>query len=250
MKTFDFLVNGYNVQAEYTDDFLADCENLIQKWQNMAREKKERCIIFLAAPPGAGKSTLALLFEQLAKTGGKACVQALGMDGFHHYQDYILHHDVNVDGKRYSMKEMKGCPESFDFQRLLSYVKKLKQNDVMFWPVYDRRLHDVIDDQIKVDAPIVLIEGNYLLLDEMPWRQLYTYCDDSLFLRTDEKQVRKRLIQRKVMGGMLVHEALRFCERSDLANVRRILKHQLAANVEIELKQGQYTFLREKKQPR
>lgn len=54
----------------------------------------------LAAPPGTGKSTLVSFLEHLAKSViPDKRVQAVGMDGFHHRQDYLLTHTVELDGE-------------------------------------------------------------------------------------------------------------------------------------------------------
>lgn len=238
---FSFVVNGYPVQASYAQTFIDTVVYpLIEHWRSLAATRKERIVVFLAAPPAAGKSTLSLLFEHLSAMDGKARIQALGMDGFHHYQRYILSHSVWVDGQKRAMKEVKGCPESFDFDRLSVYVRRLKQERCLTWPLYDRSIHDVRDDAIWVEAPIVVLEGNYLLLDEAPWNQLAVHCDDSIFIFAEEAAVRERLIHRKMAGGMAPHEALAFCERSDLRNVRRILKHVLPAQHVLQLREGDY----------
>ena len=166
---------------------------------------------------------------------GKARLQALGMDGFHHRQSYILTHEVKVEGRDVPMKQVKGCPESFDFDRLHEHLVRLRQEDTLLWPWYDRRHHDVIDDQIEVSAPLVLVEGNYLLLDEEPWRSLKPLCDVSMFLYAEETQLYARLIERKVRGGMMPHEAAAFAKGSDMRNVRRILDRRLHADVELIL---------------
>lgn len=93
----------------------------------------------------------------------------------------------------------------------------------------------MIDDQIKVSAPLVLVEGNYLLLDEDPWRSLKPLCDVSMFLYAEEAQLYARLIERKVRGGMMPHEAAAFAKGSDMRNVRRILDRRLHADVELIL---------------
>lgn len=239
MQTFEFMVNGYLTKASYSKEFVAQARRLIDAWWSKAEDSGQRVVVFLAAPPGAGKSTLALLFEELSKEKGKR-VQALGMDGFHHYQRYILTHTVARDGKVLPMKEVKGCPESFDFDRLQTFVKRLKQEEHLKWPLYDRRKHDVVDDQIEVSSPVVLLEGNYLLLEETPWNTLKQYCDLSIFLSVKEEEVRTRLIQRKLMGGLLPHEAVAFCEQSDLVNVRRVLGHRMPADITILLEDGEY----------
>ena len=237
--SYDFDINGFLVHAGFSRAFLEECvHGLLRRWHDQAQDK-QRLIVFLAAPPAAGKSTLAALFAHEAERLGIP-FQALGMDGFHHYQRYILSHSVWVDGQKRAMKEVKGCPESFDFDRLTVYVRRLKQERCLTWPLYDRSIHDVRDDAIRVEAPIVVLEGNYLLLDEAPWNQLAVHCDDSIFIFAEEAAVRERLIRRKMAGGMAPHEALAFCERSDLRNVRRILKHVLPARHVLQLREGDY----------
>ncbi len=247
MRSFTFEVNGYPIEAVYSDHFLNEIAMvLIDRWRTLAQQTHQRVVVFLAAPPAAGKSTMALLFERLSQADGGKRIQALGMDGFHHRQSYILSHSVEVDGKLVTMKEVKGCPESFDFERLHRYIRRLKQEASLKWPLYDRRLHDVVEDAITVTEDIVLLEGNYLLLDEPPWNVLASYCDDALFISAKEEQVRQRLISRKLMGGMPLHAALAFCERSDLRNVRRILHSVVEGAVTLVLEEGDYRLSRGK----
>ncbi len=238
MYQYEFIVNGYPVHAQYSEQFINDIAMpLLETWSRMANDKQ--VLVFLAAPPGVGKSTMALLFETLAVRKGIK-LQALGMDGFHHYQKYILSHTVFIDGTEIEMKKVKGCPESFDFERLLRYVQRIKNEEKVLWPLYDRRMHDVVDDQIDVSAPIVLIEGNYLLLDEEPWNRLSDLCDASVFIEADEQSLCDRLIQRKLNGGMAPHEAVAFVRQSDLRNVKRILEHRKKADVTLVFEQGDF----------
>ena len=208
MSSYVFDINGLRVQAAYGDRFVRErVRPLLRRWQEKQREG-ERLIIFLAAPPAAGKSTLAALFEHEAKMIGIP-FQALGMDGFHHRQSYIETHTVMREGRHVLMKQVKGCPESFDFARLHAFVRRLRHEETMMWPWYDRQLHDVRDDWIKVTAPL---------------------CDASLFLVADMSQLQERLVERKIRGGMMPHEALAFASGSDMQNAQRVLAHRLPAD--------------------
>ena len=69
--------------------------------------------------------------------------------------------------KKTAMKEVKGCPETFDIEKLKNKIAQLKKEDTK-WPVYDRTIHDVIEDAVTVERQIVLVEGNWLLLNEAP----------------------------------------------------------------------------------
>ena len=63
------------------------------------------------------------------------------------------------------MVGIKGAPITFDLDKLLRKLKELKEDPVCKWPLYDRLLHNPIEDKITVDGDIILLEGNYLLLD-------------------------------------------------------------------------------------
>jgi pantothenate kinase len=53
-----------------------------------------------------------------------------------------------------------------------------------------------------VTAPIVIVEGNWLLRDDERWRALAAFCDYSLFIRAPANALRTRLVGRKLAGGL------------------------------------------------
>ena len=70
-------------------------------------------------------------------------------------------------------------------------------------------------DKVEVTSHIILIEGNWLLLNEGDWRGLKSFCDYSIFIEVQENILKTRLIQRKIKGGLTQGEALEFYERTD-----------------------------------
>ena len=220
------LINGFMVEAVYSDETV---ERVLRPFLRTLAEKQRRqsgrLIAFLAAPPATGKSTLAAFLQKLAgDMSGMPPVQALGMDGFHYHQDYILSHTAQREGKTVPMKQIKGAPESFDVLKLQKTLEDMRTQDIT-WPVYDRTLHDVVEDAVHVTAPIVLVEGNYLLLDQPVWREL-TH-DYAVFVLAEETQLRERLIVRKMRGGATEVEALRHYNNCDGPNVRLCLQGHL-----------------------
>lgn len=190
-------------------------------------------MILLAAPPGTGKTTLSLFLEYLSQNiSNVTSLQALGMDGFHRYQDYLDTHYIIKDQQKIYMKDVKGCPETFDVDRLINKIKDMQTNDIDF-PIYDRVLHNPVEDQIHICQKIVLLEGNYLLLNEEKWKDIHTLFDDSLFIEAPIQELKKRLIQRKMMGGIPYHLAKQFYENSDGINVKRVLDHSLPAHIHL-----------------
>ncbi|ENK0838596.1 nucleoside/nucleotide kinase family protein [Clostridium sporogenes] len=234
--SYKFLVNSFEINASYYEE---DIKNifipLLKQLTNMKKNKNERLLVYLAASPGVGKSTLASFLEILSRNNKDTLeIQAIGLDGFHYPQEYIKNNKVIVDGKEVPMAEVKGSPETFDLDKLKSKIKALKNENVK-WPIYDRSLHDVVEDQILVTKDIALIEGNWLLLDEDKWRELKKYCNYSIFIKADESMLKERLIQRKIKGGLSQEAAVKFYEKSDSKNVKRVLNNSLNADLQLEL---------------
>lgn len=236
--TKELKVNGFHIKADFSKTSIDEIFiPLLKEWTKLYEEKQERIVIFLAAPPACGKTTLSLFLEELSKSiSGVLPIQALSMDGYHYHQDHILTHKVYVDGVLKEMVDVKGCPETFDLMKLKHKIKDLKQMNCR-WAIYDRSAHDAIDDACEVTQQIVLIEGNYLLLDEENWCDLKDLADYTIFIRGSEPMLKKRLIQRKMMGGSLPHQAIRFYEESDRKNIKRILNHVIVADKILQLKE-------------
>lgn len=231
-------VNGLTYAAAYRD---CDVEDvflpLLRDWGALyAANPAKRTVVLLAAPPGTGKTTLALFLEQLAATiPDMPRVQALGMDGFHYPNAYLDTHEVVEDGERKTLRSRKGAPFTFDVEALTTAVADLKTERPHPWPAYSRELHDVVPDAIEITGDIVLVEGNYLLLDEPGWRDLAALADRTAFLSADAAMLRERLISRKVAGGMGRAAAQTWYEASDGRNVGRVLASRHPADVELRL---------------
>lgn len=228
-----FLINGLTVEAQFDDATVNEIlRPLLLRWQKMQRDKGERLIILLAAPPGTGKSTLAAFLQQLAEEMGIAGFQAVGMDGFHHLQKYIAAHTVIRDGREIPMQRVKGAPDSFDVHKLKLALEALRQGDVS-WPGYDRTLHDVVENQTLVTGDIVLVEGNYFRLDRPVWRELPH--DYTVFIEAEEAQLRERLLSRKMKSGATEEAALAHYASSDGPNVRLTLAARLPSDLTLRM---------------
>ncbi len=237
-------VNGIDVHARYTESavegvFLPFLRRLTQ----LRREKGRRILVMLAAPPGAGKTTLNTFLARLSREGeGISPIQAIGMDGFHRRQAYLTSHTAVRNGKRIPMVEVKGAPETFDLDKLTEAVKKAASGEKCPWPAYDRLLHDPIENALTVDGDIVLLEGNYLLLDEEGWRDLKAFADYTVSVRSGESLLRARLIDRRMKTGVDMERAVRFVDFSDMPNVRLCLEKTLPADLRLLIgPDGDYT---------
>ena len=134
-----------------------------------------------------------------------------------------------------AMVDIKGAPVTFDLERLTSSVKKVAAGETCGWPVYDRLLHNPVEDAIQVNSSIVLLEGNYLLLDEDGWRDLSAYADYTISIRAEEDFLRSRLIDRKMKTGVDEKKAVRFVNYSDMPNVRICLEKTKTADLQLTI---------------
>ena len=237
MKEYVLNINGFDIHATYSEERIRDIwKPLLTHIRKLHQEKKHRIIVFLAAPPAVGKSTLVAFLEMLSKEDNKEDIQCIGLDGFHYPQRYIATHSINRNGIQVPMKDVKGCPETFDIDSIKHKLACMRHEDV-YWPIYDRNLHDVVPDQIHVHKNIVLIEGNWLLLKDEKWNALSTFCDYSIRISADPNVLKDRLIARKVRGGLSREEACVFYEKSEQINVMRALQDSKKADLCLRLTQ-------------
>lgn len=239
------VISGLEVRASYSDSsieeiFLPLLRGLTAMYERLGR----RILVMMAAPPAAGKSTLASFLQDLSeRTEGLEPLDAIGMDGFHHYQDYLLSHTTVIDGNSVPLVKVKGSPPSFDLEKLSERIRAVKRLGECPWPAYDRTLHNPVEGAITVRRNIVLLEGNYLLLDIEGWRDLSNHADYTVRILAEEKDIRERLVERKAKSGLSREEAEEFVDRSDLANARLCMGRPLPADLTLRmLPDGSYVF--------
>ena len=239
---YSACINGYDIKAHYSEENINEIfVPLLKRLTKMQKEKGSRLLVMLAAPPGAGKSTLLDFLEHLSKTTDVVKeIQTIGMDGFHHYQDYLLSHETVRDGKIIKMVEIKGAPITFDLKALEDRISLVASGAICGWPTYDRNLHNPVEDALQVTSDIVLLEGNYLLLDEEGWRGLSAYADYTIFISADEDMLRSRLVERKAKNTPL-EQAKEFVEKSDMRNAIEVLHGSKKADLNLRINSdGEY----------
>ena len=246
MIDYRVMVNGIEVNARYSRQAVEDIFlPLLQRLTALQRERGRRILVLLAAPPGAGKTTLLSFLEKLSREQpDTAPVQVIGMDGFHRRQEDLLSRRTIRNGKEISLVEIKGAPVTFDLEKLTRAVKETAAGGDVRWPAYDRVLHNPVEDAVHVDGDIVLLEGNYLLLDEDGWRDLSALADYTVSVSAKEKLLRDRLIDRRIRTGVSRVEAVRFVDFSDMPNVRLCLEKSLPADLRLCLDEsGDYRLM-------
>lgn len=209
-------INGLQNSAHFPDRDITHLHlPLLASLSQQQQQLQRRMVVFLCAPPGTGKSTLATFWQWISQQDTTLTpVQCLPMDGFHHYNHYLDAHQL---------RSKKGAPETFDLPKLHQAIQRLQQTGAT-WPTYDRQLHDPVEDAIIVEAPIIVLEGNWLLLQQPGWQQLKALADYTIFINAAPELLRDRLIERKIRGGLSPQQAEEFYLATDGPNVLKVLQ--------------------------
>lgn len=184
--------------------------------------KARRFVVAIAGPPGAGKSTLAAGLAELLPGGSAAVVP---MDGFH-YDDIVL--------EKRGLRSRKGAPETFDFAGFETLLKRIRAVEPeIAIPVFDRAIEmsragaAIVEPETK----FILVEGNYLLLDEEPWARLASLFDFSLFIDVPRFELERRLRERWRVHGKSDDEAWAWIASNDMPNIDRVLNRRRPADL-------------------
>ena len=184
-----------------------------------------RSVLGIAGPPGSGKSTLA---EALVTALGERAV-LVPMDGFHLADSEL---------RRLGRAERKGAPDTFDAAGYVHLLRRLVEqaDEVVLAPVFRRELELAEAGALPVprSTPLVVTEGNYLLLDGpfAPVRGLLTEC---WYVDVDPVLRLERLVARHEQHGRAPDAARSWVERTDEPNARLVEATRERADLVVRL---------------
>jgi pantothenate kinase len=174
----------------------------------------QRKVLGIVAPPGAGKSTLA----QALQAQYAAQSQYLPMDGFHLAQAEL---------ERLGRAQRKGAPDTFDSAGFIALLQRIRQQtagETVYAPDFNRSLEEPIAGAIAIThgTPLVITEGNYLLLEDDGWAGARAQLDEVWYLDVDPALRHSRLLARHMQFGRTREQALQWMAQTDEPNARRI----------------------------
>jgi pantothenate kinase len=186
---------------------------------------RPRTLVGLAGEPGAGKSTLAAQLVASLRAAGLTAV-VVPMDGFH-----LADRELGRLGRR----DRKGAPDTFDADGYVALLRRLGvPGPRPVWaPDFDRGLEEAVAGSIAVapDVEVVVTEGNYLLVDAEPWREVRAVLDEAWFVEVDPAERLRRLVARHVRFGRDEEAAVAWATGPDEANARLVRSTRAAADV-------------------
>ena len=189
-----------------------------------AREGRRR-LIGIAGPPASGKTTLALQVVERLDAARPGAAVLLPMDGFHLDNDAL---------DRAGLRAVKGAPQTFDVAGFVAKVGEIARAGVPCrFPRFDRTLDRTLPDAglAPAEAQIVVVEGNYLLLQEPGWATLRPLFDATVMLAPPEPVLEARLLHRWRHYGLSPEAALQRARGNDLVNARRVLDGSAAPDL-------------------
>lgn len=190
-----------------------------------ARASGGRVIAAIAGAPGSGKSTLAekLVGKLNGRRPGMAAV--LPMDGYHFDDLYLV---------PAGLRPRKGAPMTFDVGGLHHTLKRLRARDEaeVAVPVFDRKIEIARAGArlIPREVPVIVVEGNWLLLNQPPWDRLLPMFDVTAMVEVPEHVLRARLRGRWERLGLSDAEIIEKLEENDLPNGRWVRDGSVAAD--------------------
>ncbi|KAF4511818.1 hypothetical protein G6O67_001026 [Ophiocordyceps sinensis] len=205
-----------------------------------ATPANQRLLIGIAGIPGSGKTTLSRIVSQAlndrasqASPGASHPPPAtfLPMDGFHLTRAAL---DAMPDPARAHAR--RGAAFTFDAPKFLRLVEALRAASLpgsapILAPSFDHAIKDPKEDDVAVlpTHRIVVLEGNYLALDDRVWRDAAALLDELWFVQVDFDVARRRLGERHVRAGIAkdLDEGDRRARENDLVNGEEIVSRRL-----------------------
>lgn len=187
-----------------------------------------RVIVAIAGAPGSGKSTVADGLADLLNKRQPGLAAVLPMDGYHYDDLHLI---------PAGLRPHKGAPETFDVGGFYHTLLRMRAREEPFVavPVFDRAIEIARAGarMISADTPVIIAEGNYLLLATGDWPRLLQMFDLTVMVEVPEPVLRARLTARWQHYKLTEAEIAWKLDGNDLPNGRRIMAESHPADMRI-----------------
>jgi pantothenate kinase len=186
---------------------------------------RPRVLVAIAGSPGSGKTTLARRVV--------AAIDAVREPGFAAYLPMDGFHLANATLDALGRHDRKGAIDTFDAHGFVALLRRVanETGHTMYAPAFERTVDEPVAGAIAIppSARIVVVEGNYLLVDDEPWRGIRGLVAEAWFVETPEDVRFARLVDRHVRHGRSPADAAAWATTVDGANSRLIEPTQARA---------------------
>jgi pantothenate kinase len=174
----------------------------------------QRKLLGIVGAPGSGKSTLAQEIQRLYPQQSIV----VPMDGYHL---------ANSELARLGKATRKGAEDTFDsagFAALIQRLKTQPSDETIYAPEFRREIEEPIANAIPIlpQNQLIIVEGNYLLLNTGHWATLPSLLDETWYVDVDHALRESRLIQRHMQFGRSEAAAIEWAQSTDGPNARLI----------------------------
>ncbi len=171
-------------------------------------------VLAIAGPPATGKSTLAEKLTDDLRASGQTAAYC-PMDGFH---------KTNAQLDAEGLRSVKGRIDTFNSGAFAEAVARLSSGDAFWWPRYSRHTHEPVPEGTRIEGgeTVCIIEGNYILMNDAPWKRAWAYYDLRIFVDAPDSLLMQRLTKRHMRGGKSQSETYTKIAQIDMPNAEKI----------------------------
>lgn len=174
----------------------------------------QRKLLGIVGPPGSGKSTLAQEIQRLYPEQSIV----VPMDGYHL---------ANSELARLGKAARKGAEDTFDSAGFAAIILRLKtqpSDETIYAPEFRREIEEPIANAIPIQPQnqLIIVEGNYLLLNTGHWAKLHSLLDETWYVDVDHALRESRLIKRHMQFGRSEAAAIEWAHNTDGPNAKLI----------------------------